>query len=106
MRPDHDAEKIIRLLDNAQYCGLKEDCIPGKHFLIDLIYENMEKEFSVKFDYLSDFCKETNINMYDYNFCKFVVNHWKCFALYGLFINNVNMKKKQIAKIVTTYNEL
>ena len=107
MKPDHDKEKILisTILDIAQYCGLKDGTVPGKCFLMDSIYENMEKEFNVTFTYLCDFADETNLNIYDYQFCKFVIQHWKLFLTYGLFMNNVTIKKKQIAKLLDTYKE-
>lgn len=100
MKPDHNKEKTIALLDNAQYCNLKPHLIPGKHFLIDLIYENMENEFGVKFSYLCDFVEETNMDLYDYNFCKFVIYQWSLFLTYGMFMDNSIIKKQQIEKII------
>lgn len=99
IKPDDDKEIIKNLLDMAQFCNLQESEIPGKHYIIDLVYENMEKEFSLKFDYLCDFAQETGLLLYDYNFCKNVVTHWKEFLTYGMFMNNPTIKQQQIDKI-------
>lgn len=103
IKPDQDKEKqmVLRVLDIAQFCDLKESTVPGKCFLMDLIYENMETEFSIQFDYLIDFTKETNVNLYDYHVCKFIMHHWKLFSCYGIIINNVDLKQQHIAKIVS-----
>jgi hypothetical protein len=102
IKPDHNKEKqmVLTILDIAQFCDLKESTVPGKCFLMDLIYENMEKEFSIDFSHLIDFAEETNINLYDYHVCKFIIHHLNLFSCYGL-INNVDLKQVHIAKIVS-----
>lgn len=107
LKPDdvYTKQTILSIINIAQFCNLKDRDIPGKLFLIDLVYENMENEFSVKFDFLIDFENETKINIYDYNFCKFVICYWKDILIYGMFMNNQSIKQKQIDKLLILWAE-
>lgn len=108
MKLDQKQEKedVMKLLDIAQFCRLKKKEIPGQDFLIDMIYENLEDEFGVKFSCISDFSNEAQLDIYDYDVCKLIINKWRVFLPYNLFINDLTHKRKMVDCILDGFSQV
>lgn len=114
--PDFDLKKennskdnIIQLLNVAQYCELPDNTIPGKNFLLDIVYEKILKAFDIQFKILDQFVRELELKLYDYNSCRTVLQNINSLIFYkiaGIGANSAKWRALQIQRIknkIATY---
>lgn len=100
---NRERQNTIKLLNVAQYCGLKKTTCPGSAFLLDIIYENLSKELNIEFQQLIKFCRDARMKFYDYDTCKFIINNWMGLSMYNMA--NDEQKKQVINEALLRYKQ-
>ena len=97
---------IIELLNVAQYCQLPQSTVPGKNFLIDIIYEKIMNRYDISFNVLSKFINEIGLEWSDYNSCRVVLQNMNSLIFYNFAGHSANPNKWRKEHIQKIKNEI
>jgi len=99
---DDSKGNLIELINVAQFCGLPYHTVPGKNFLIDVVYEKILKALDIQFKIVDQFIGELELELYDYNSCRTVLQNISSFIFYnfaGMSANPEKWRSPHIQKI-------
>lgn len=99
-------DDIIALLNVAQYCQLPQSHIPGKNFLIDVVYEKIMEKYDISSNILIKFIKEIGLVWSDYNSCRTILRNINSLIFYNFAGHSANPDKWRKQHIQKIKNEI